>query len=161
MSKKFSKEEYVDIFKQRYPTLDLLSEYNGDKNYITVKCKIHDYVFNTKPNWLKHGQGCKKCYDEKRSKKQLITTEEFIERARKVHGDKYDYSKVEYKGNKVKVCIICSEHGEFWQRPDKHVNGKQGCPICGDIKNGFNKRLGVEKFIERAKKIHGDKYDYS
>ena len=85
MPKRFSKEEYVEIFKQRYPTLELLSEYNGDKNYITVRCIIHDYIFNTKPNWLKHGQGCQKCYNDRRGKGQMITTEQFIEKAKKVH----------------------------------------------------------------------------
>lgn len=56
--------------------------------------------------------------------------EEFIKRARAVHGDKYNYSKVNYVTNKVKVCIICPQHGEFWQTPDKHINRKQGCPKC-------------------------------
>lgn len=57
------------------------------------------------------------------------TKEEFIKDARKVHGDKYDYSKVEYVGSKIKVCIICPKHGEFWQTPSHHFEGK-GCPKC-------------------------------
>ena len=56
-------------------------------------------------------------------------TENFIETARKIHGDKYDYSKVEYINNSTKVCIICPEHGEFWQTPNKHLSGC-GCPKC-------------------------------
>ena len=52
------------------------------------------------------------------------TTKEFIEKAKQVHGDKYDYSKVEYISSQTPVCIICPEHGEFWQRPDKHTNSK-------------------------------------
>ena len=55
--------------------------------------------------------------------------EEFIEKARKIHGDKYDYSKVNYINSSTKVCIICPEHGEFWQRPYCHIKG-QGCPKC-------------------------------
>ena len=58
-----------------------------------------------------------------------ITTEEFINRAKKVHGDKYDYSKVEYKNAHTKVCIICPIHGEFWQIPNAHLQG-QGCYKC-------------------------------
>lgn len=58
-----------------------------------------------------------------------LTTEEFIRRAKEVHGDKYDYSKVEYINNKTKVCIICPIHGEFWQTPKEHLFG-QGCPKC-------------------------------
>ena len=84
------------------------------------------------------------------------TTEEFIEQAKAIHGDKYDYSKTEYQGCKKKVCIICPEHGEFWQSPDNHINSKQGCPKCAN-----NVILTTQEFIERVRKIHGDKYDYS
>ena len=80
---------------------------------------------------------------------------DFITKARQVHGDKYDYSKVEYINNSTKVCIICPEHGEFWQRPNHHLSG-HGCPKC---KNVFKK--DTETFINQAKEIHGDKYDYS
>ena len=55
----------------------------------------------------------------------------FIEKAKKVHGDKYDYSKVEYVNAKTKVCIICPKHGEFWQTPNTHLSGK-GCIHCGN-----------------------------
>ena len=89
-----------------------------------------------------------------------LTTEQFIERARKIHGDKYDYSKVEYNGNHTKVCIICSLHGEFWQTPAIHLKGCE-CPKCIIEKNSFKQRLGIESFIKRAREIHGDKYDYS
>jgi hypothetical protein len=58
-----------------------------------------------------------------------LTTEEFIEKARKVHGDKYDYSKAEYVNSVIKVCIICPIHGEFWQNPNSHMNGV-GCKEC-------------------------------
>ena len=58
-------------------------------------------------------------------------TEQFIVEAKLVHGDKYDYSKVDYKNWREKVCIICPIHGEFWQIPNSHLSG-HGCPICGD-----------------------------
>lgn len=79
------------------------------------------------------------------------------------YGDKYDYSKVEYKGNKVKVCIICPIHGEFWVAPTNHVSkhNKCGCPKCSKKGSGERGKLTLEEFIERAKKVHGDKYDYS
>ena len=84
-----------------------------------------------------------------------LTTEEFIEKARKIHGGKYDYSKVEYINNRTKVHIICPEHGEFWQRAKEHLRGK-GCKICGG-----NAKLTTEEFIEKAREIHSGKYDYS
>lgn len=85
-----------------------------------------------------------------------FTKQEFIENAIKIHGDKYDYSLVEYVNSKIKVKIICSEHGVFEQKPIKHVNGSQGCPNC----NSSFKRTN-EQFIIEARNIHGDKYDYS
>lgn len=84
-----------------------------------------------------------------------LTTEEFIAKARAIHGDRYDYSKVEYKGNKKCVCIICPEHGEFWQAPAKHVYREHGCPMCGG-----SMKKNTEDFIKEARAIHGDKYDY-
>ena len=84
-----------------------------------------------------------------------MTTEEFIQKAKAIHGDKYDYSKVEYTHNKTEVCIICPEHGEFWQKPKNHLSG-YGCPICSG-----RKKMRTIDFIKRAKQVHGDKYDYS
>ena len=84
-----------------------------------------------------------------------LTTEEFIKKARAVHGDRYDYSKVEYVNNKTDVVIICSEHGEFLQKPNYHLCGN-GCPECGGTK-----QLSTSVFVERSKHIHGDRYDYS
>lgn len=59
-----------------------------------------------------------------------LNKEEFVARARNTHGNKYDYSKVEYKNNRIKVCIVCPEHGDFWQCTQDHIKGR-GCPICG------------------------------
>jgi len=84
-----------------------------------------------------------------------LTTEQFIEKAKTIHGDTYDYSLVEYKNNYTKVKIICPIHDIFEQRPNSHLNGN-GCPECSGTK-----KLNTEEFIEKAKAIHGDKYDYS
>lgn len=89
-----------------------------------------------------------------------LTNEEFIRRAREVHGDKYDYSKVDYKRWDIKVCIICPIHGEFWQSPNKHLIG-HGCPTCGIIKCTNSIRSSTDEFIKKAKRIHGDRYGYS
>ena len=89
-----------------------------------------------------------------------LTTEKFVERARKVHGEKYNYSKVEYVNSETKVCIICPLHGEFWQRPSTHFRG-QGCPICGVEARTKKLVKNKEIFIEEANKKHNNKYDYS
>lgn len=91
------------------------------------------------------------------------TTEEIIKTANQIHNFKYDYSKTEYINIKQKICIIChekdefgEEHGEFWQTPDNHINGKQGCPKCAK-----NVNFTTDKFIKKSKLIHDNKYDYS
>ena len=83
------------------------------------------------------------------------TTGEFISKSKLIHGDKYDYSKVEYVNNHSKVCIICPEHGEFWQTPANHLKNR-GCPICGG-----HQKSSTEEFIKKANKVHNNKYDYS
>lgn len=88
------------------------------------------------------------------------TVEEFITEARAIHGNKYDYSKVEYKNTNNKVCIICPTHGEFYQAPHSHLNGS-GCPKCGDEIVSQKLRKGLDKFINEAKEKYGDRYDYS
>lgn len=82
-------------------------------------------------------------------------TQEFISKAVSKHGDKYDYSKVNYTHSKIKITIICKEHGEFEQKPNLHLNGS-GCPSCSG-----NVRLSLDSFKQKAVTIHGIKYDYS
>ncbi len=89
-----------------------------------------------------------------------LTTEEFISRARRVHGHKYDYALVEYSGTYTPVKIICREHGEFEQKPNKHLIG-HGCQTCGTLAGANARRSNTEQFIAKAKRVHGDKYDYS
>lgn len=89
------------------------------------------------------------------------TQEEFIEKAKKVHSDFYDYSKVDYKKSNIPVTIICPIHGEFKKYPANHLSLKSGCQEC--TKEKMRKRFAYtkDKFIEESKKIHGDYYDYS
>lgn len=89
-----------------------------------------------------------------------LTQEQFIEKAIKIHGNKFDYSKVVYNNAKTKVCIICPVHGEFWQLPDNHLNN-QGCPICGIKERSDLQKITIEVFIQRAFNIHNTKFDYS
>lgn len=92
--------------------------------------------------------------------RKRLTTQEFIERANKVHNGKYDYSKVEYINATIKVYIICPTHGEFTQMPCSHLQG-QGCPKCGVDKVISQKRFSVEDFINKANNTHHFKYEYS
>ena len=88
-------------------------------------------------------------------------TEVFIEKARLKHGDTYDYSKVEYEKALEKVIIICKTHGEFKQQANLHYIGK-GCKLCGTERTSNSKtNKSKNNFVEKARSIHGDTYDYS
>ena len=87
------------------------------------------------------------------------TKEEFIKEATEKHEGKYNYSKVEYVNSKTKVCIICSEHGEFWQAPSQHLSGR-GCPVCGFEKIRESNSFSKEEFIKKTREKHGGKYNY-
>jgi len=89
-----------------------------------------------------------------------LTTEEFIERAKKIHGDKYSYDKVKYHSSQSKIEIICHQHGVFEQTPNNHLNGK-GCLRCGAETISTIRRSNSEDFIAKARLKHGDKFDYS
>jgi hypothetical protein len=90
----------------------------------------------------------------------LNKTQIFIEKAIKIHGNKYDYSKVKYINTSTNVIIICDDHDEFLQSPEKHLIG-QGCKKCGRKIAGEKTRKTNDSFIQRALEIHGTKYDYS
>ena len=144
---------------------------HGDK-YIYHKTKVvkvkentwfecrNGHCFEQRPQDHKNGHGCSECSGNKK-----MTKEEFIEKANKVHGvGRYDYSEVDYKGNKINVWIICPNHDELYkfpQTPNAHLSG-EGCFLCG-VKIAHEKqKLTLEEFIEKSNKIHGvGKYDYS
>ena len=132
-------------------------EYNTTKDKVCIICPEHGEFWQS-PEKHMNGQGCPKCIG------RFLTKDKFIRKARDVHGDKYDYSKVEIKKKKDKVCIICPEHGEFWQFPYTHMKN-HGCPKCARKASGKSisehHRMKIDEFITRAREIHGDKYDYS
>ena len=131
-------------------------EYNGNKEKVCIICPEHGEFWQRAANHItSHGHGCPKC-----GKNVLLTQEEFVERSSKVHNNKYDYSKTIYTKVNKKVDIICPKHGLFSQIANGHLRG-EGCPKCANEKRGDSQRLTNQIFIERAKKIHGDKYDYS
>ena len=119
------------------------TEYINTMTKVCIICPIHGEFWQT-PNHHLSGNNCPKCSHQS----YLHTTESFIAAAKKVHGDKYDYSNVIYKGAFEKVCIICKEHGEFWQKANNHLNG-DGCKKCYNAK----KRMGLELFISFSKNI--------
>jgi len=148
MQKKTSEDfikKAIEIHGNKYDYSKV--EYKGNKTKVCIICPEHGEFWQTPSNHYKNE--CPYCAGHK------MDTENFIKKASIIHKNKYDYSKTVYVKDKVKVCIICPEHGEFYQDPNSHLNGC-GCPECFGVK-----KLTKDDFITRAKKIHGNKYDYS
>lgn len=114
---------------------------------IKIICPIHGEFEQISSEHLR-GRGCYSCAKDN----EKLSIKDFEKKANEVHSFRYDYSLVDYKGNKIKIDIICLSHGIFKQIPNAHLNG-QGCLKCNC--------LSTEEIILKAKKIHGDRYDYS
>jgi very-short-patch-repair endonuclease len=87
-----------------------------------------------------------------------MSKQEFIKKARDIHGETYKYNNVEYISSSKKVCIICPKdgHGEFWQTPGAHLYNKSGCPKCC-----HSYKLDTNEFIKRSQEKHGETYKYN
>lgn len=149
MPRRLTKEEWVEKAKSKFGDKYDYSkvEYINSKTKVCIICSTHGEFWQTANDHLQ-GYECPKCKNEYKP-----TTEEWIERAKKVHGEEYDYSKVEYIRAKTKVCIICPIHGKFWQSPLNHVFGKCKCPQCNS-----NKRSKKEEQIAQFLDEHDIKY---
>lgn len=138
-------QKAIKIHGLRYDYSDI--DYKTNHTHIEIICRTHGPFLQTPKQHIK-GVGCKKCaHDSFRMGK-----EEFIRKARIKHGDKFDYSLVDYKSNKDLVKIICPEHGIFETKPNNHLLKKIACPDC--------KYVGFKEFCKRANLIHSGRYAY-
>ena len=156
MGKKMTTEEFIrkarEIHGDKYDYSNV--EYTASDAKVRIICPEHgEFLQRAYVHLL--GHGCPACSGCKRP-----STEEFIQKAREIHGDKYDYSKVEYQGKDIKVCIICPIHGEFWQRPHNHITGRQGCPDCGKKYAREWRKNDYSSFISASKERFGDNYSF-
>ena len=153
--KKLTQEEFIKRAKEIHGNKYDYSAtvYENCRKKVIIICPEHG-PFDIWPMDHLRGVGCSRCFDiYKRGKnRQKASKEKFIEKARKIHGDKYDYSKVVYENNKKEVCIICPEHGEFWQTPRNHIHNAAGCPICRESK--------LEKETRKQLKVKKIKFEY-
>jgi len=152
MPRKLTKEDFLaaaqKIHGLRYDYSGVV--YLGSRVQVQIVCPEHG-IFNQTPADHIHARaGCPACVGNKR-----LTLEEFLEDGRKIHGSKYDYSRVVITNNTNPVEIICPEHGSFWQAPKQHRKGR-GCPRCGGTA-----KLTKEAWVQRSDQAHQGKYDYS
>jgi|SRR5690606_5502844 len=134
MCRRLTTEEFIEkarkVHGDKYDYSKTL--YIKSHSKLTITCRVHG-DFTQKGNDHLNGSGCRKCGGTR-----LKTKEQFVSDAVQVHGYKYNYENTVYKGNTVRISIICPEHGEFWQTPSTHLDGS-GCPKCGE-ESGRNQR---------------------
>ena len=145
-----TKAKAVHGTKYEYNKVD----YKNNEIKVIIICNEHGEFEQSPKNHLL-GRGCCKCGINRIKKANAFTKDDFIEKAIKVHGEKYDYSKINYVNYDTKITIICPTHNEFNQTPKDHLEGKN-CMKCANCS-----KITTVDYIERAKKIHGELYDYS
>ena len=152
------KEKFINKCELKFNNKFDYSEidYINSKTKIKIRCKQHDYWFYQVPSdHLRCKKGCIYC-----TGKTKWTIDSFIKRAKEKHNNKYNYHKISKVDTVNKLTINCPTHGDFEQLLHHHLNG-QGCPVCGTIKTSSENKYNTDDFINKAKEIHKDKYDYS
>lgn len=136
------------------------AKYKTAKEKLEIICEIHGSFLQTPDKHINGAHGCKKCgFIETQRKQSEKAKQEFASKANSIHNNKFDYSKVKYINTKIKIEIICPEHGTFWQDPDSHVKGVS-CPECSEIIRRQKRRRTNGQIISECKKVWGDMYEY-
>ena len=160
MPAKLTKEKFIDkaklVHNNKYDYSN--TEYISSHKKISILCPLHG-VFEQSPTNHLSGFGCKKCGVDSASCLISSNSEKFIDKAKIVHNNKYDYSNISYKSAKTKIMIICPEHGIFSQTPDSHLRGR-GCSKCANIEKKNKLLSNVIKFTVQSNKIHNNFYSY-
>jgi hypothetical protein len=154
--KKIDSEEFfkrcLDIHGDFYDYSE--SVFTTPNAKIIIGCPKHSKFLQSPRDHMRN-HGCPKCAIEKNTDNCRWTLEEFLEIAKGIHGERYDYSDVVYINSDTTITFSCKKHGKFQQKPTKHTHAKQGCPMC------VGKNKTTEMFIEVATKVHDGIYDYS
>lgn len=160
MNKRLTTEEFIVRVKQFHPEYDYSKvNYVNSKIKVLIGCPKHGYI-NANPHSLLQGRGCWYCGQKSTHKKQRLTTEDFISKAKEVYPE-YNYSKVNYVNRKIPVIIGCSKHGDFQITPENlFKSGTRGCHKCAIERMRLKNGLTTEEFIEKAKNKFPN-YDYS
>ena len=133
--------------------------YINNHSKVTIICPLHGQ-FKQVPTDHLSGKGCPECGKKKASESRKVGLKRFIERAREIHGDRYDYSISEYTTMHKKIWIICPEHGKFFQKAHNHITGGNGCPDCKNDKLRDKFAFSQTHFIKLLKEVHGSSINY-
>lgn len=136
-----------------------VAQYTNSATPLQIVCPEHGLFMQSPSNHLS-GKGCQKCASKAAGENYRKSGEDFIQAAKKVHGDRYDYSESDYKNARLKLSIRCKVHGPFDQIPFVHLRGA-GCPACGKESRTETHRTSKQKFVAQGVAKYGEKFDYS
>lgn len=161
MSKRLTTQEFIEkstkVHLDKYDYSKVV--YIDNRTKVIICCLIHGEFLQI-PQHHSNGHGCVKCSGENIRKKLSHSKEKFVEKATKVHGEKYCYKNSNYINDSTKVKIICSAHEEFVQKANSHLNGR-GCWKCANKKTAERRENSTENFIKEVATVHNNRYDYS
>lgn len=164
------KQQFLKRAKDKYGDKYDYSKviYKRNDIHIIIICPIHG-EFKQTPKAHFINNGCQKCGQINRTKSNTFTTEQFIQKAVRIHGDKFNYTKTIYQGSEKEIVIICPTHGEFKQKAVEHYI--RGCTKCNmenrkkrkpfDDWRQFSNEYDTKYFINKSKSLYGDKFNYS
>ena len=155
--------EVLSELRTKFPDLDFpkfFSEYDRTTDKVTLVCRTHGQFKKAVHKMLSAGQGCPECGREFGHKSHAWSEDEMISKFRGVHGDRYGYSSLGYKGVSEKVSILCPTHGIFEMLASSHLYSGQGCKECGIASRSEMAVVPFNEFVDRARSKHGDKYSY-
>lgn len=138
------RDYFLAVHKDKFPLAHSETcfddfEYKKALGYTYVMCNKHKYKYKTKPNTLLNaGSHCKHCGLESGNKTKFLTQDDYLDKAKRLHGDTYVYTKTVYKSAREYVTITCREHGDFQCLAYIHMQGC-GCQLCGLEKGGFSR----------------------
>jgi Zn finger protein HypA/HybF involved in hydrogenase expression len=160
-SQRYSSKEFInsvqEIHKNKYDYSEV--NYINSQTKVQIICHKHG-PFYMKPNSHYNGQGCPKCGRISARENIVLDYSIFLERAEKVHANRYEYVENTYKNYTTKMQMFCSEHGFFEQTPHSHISMKTGCPLCGKLSAGVSNQKGWEVVSNMFISVHGDRYNY-
>lgn len=159
-----TKEEFLEKLSEEQKALYEYDKviYISTHEKIKINCKKCVKVFLQTPANHIRCNGCPKCAKEKVALKQTFTTEQFVEKAKNVHPNKFTYDKVKYVNSQTYVIITCPTHGDYNQMPNSHLQG-YGCNKCAIEINSQKQRFNTDDFVKKCLEIPGNsnKYDYT
>jgi len=161
MPKRLTTEQFICRAKSVHGDRYDYSHVQYENMYTTVKimCSAHG-VFEQMPSNHLGGANCYKCGRTTIDAAKVPSTQEFLHKVKAIHGDKYDYGDIIYHRTDSSLNITCKIHGVFTTTPHKLLSG-YGCKKCGTLTTANKRRRTTAFFIEKAKEVHGDLYDYS